>query len=458
MKKMRIGILIFIITALATLPIFAQEESEEGSDSSDETANMADFGLGLGIGVQNFDDGTYQVLSFTPDLAFGKIGVGVDFTIHYRFTGGEGNEFEIREQDWIPEGDTNFLELYLPKIRYLRYAQKGDPLYVKLGSIEDATLGNGFIMSNYANTHYLPEQRIFGMSFDVDGRLFNFPLVGVESFVGNLTAFDVVGGRLYVRPLSMMDIPILNALQVGGTMVVDTNPFYFTPESSVSGLDGTETALVAGGDFRLPLIANPVVSLATFGDLVAEGKALGGMLGFGGELFSFLNYGAQLRFLGDDFIPSYFDATYDLYRTEKLTIITNDSSDPILDGHVGWFASLGTSLIEDLIMLNVSIDGPFGEISNTPTLASYPHLRGTFTIQEGIMPGFSFDAFYDKRKIQSMEDLISPEDATIGMKINYKTGPAVISLVYDLKYNPAPAEGEDNWKVTSGLESSISLY
>ena len=64
-------------------------------------------------------------------------------------------------------------------------------------------------------------------------------------------------------------------------------------------------------------------------------------------------------------------------------------------------------------------------------------------------------ANYDKVQIDSWSALISPENSVIGAQINYKTGPAIISLVYDLKYNPASAQ---KWTVTSRLESSIALF
>jgi hypothetical protein len=84
-----------------------------------------------------------------------------------------------------------------------------------------------------------------------------------------------------------------------------------------------------------------------------------------------------------------------------------------------------------------------------------PHLKAVFIIGEGIIPGFFFDASYDKRYIDSFSDLIDPRDAVIGANINYKTGPAVISLGYTLRYNP---EGNPDWVTTANLSSSISLF
>src|SRR6056297_2205357 len=102
--------LLFMSMIIALLgfggPVFAQEEM--GSNF--------DFGLDLGLGTQTFQeteviDGipqtvpqTYQSLSLSPDLAFGKFGLGLNLNLHYTFTGGENNsEFEIRSADWVPQ-------------------------------------------------------------------------------------------------------------------------------------------------------------------------------------------------------------------------------------------------------------------------------------------------------------------------------------------------------------------
>ncbi len=444
-----------LILMLVVLPVF-----------SAETEKPFDMGMSLVIGTQSFNENgqtvTYQKLSFNPDISFGKVGIGLNITLHYNFTGGaNGNEFEIRKADWVPDPVTfqNILGLYLPLIRYVRYGEKGDPIYAKFGQIDDATLGNGFIMGNYSNTLFLPEQRIFGLSFDMDGSLFNFPYVGFESVVGNLALFDVIGMRFYVRPLLFLSVPIIKNIEFGTTIAADTNVFAHEPDYATSlGINAEEAKITAYGmDFRLPLLSNPVVSLATFGDIASiQGKSVGGMLGFGGKLISFFTYGAQLRMLGQDFIPVYFDASYDLFRTLKYQLIEAGGSIPPF---VGWFASLGTSFLDDKIIFNVSLDGPFGVVDNDPNnYMNYPHLRGIFEIAEDILPGFSFDASYDKKMIASFSDLISPEDAVIQARLNYKTGPAMISFIYKIKYVPNAGSGENPWEITSGLESSIQLF
>jgi hypothetical protein len=431
-----------------------------------------DFAFELGIGTASLPTDptkavdpatnplvTFQKLALKPEINFGKFGLGFDLTVHFNLKLGTGQEgVEFYQPDWIPSAaGKNIFELYLPKIAFARWGVKGDPIYAKLGSFEDGTLGNGFIMGNYANTRFLPESRIFGLAFDLDGALFNFPYIGFEGFIGNLARADVLGGRLFVRPLIGTELPIFKNLQIGATLVVDREPYLY---DSNPGNDSDGSVAVAGGDFRLPILGTPVVSMAAFGDFVVEnGGRWGSMVGVGGKLVSFFTYGAQLRVLGPGFIPTYFDAAYDLFRHLKYQAV---SADPTGSVFAGWMASLGTTLLDNKIVFNVSMDGPFSAAPATgATIGDFPHLRGVFTVADGILAGFSFDALYEKFYLGAdqsyggtgnfLKDLISPEKAIIGAKINYKTGPAILSLLYNLRFDPATGD----FIVTSSLMSSI---
>jgi hypothetical protein len=449
--------LLCIITCTVSGVVFAQD------------ADPMDFGFDLGIGAESFnepgieDPVTYQTLSLMPDFAFGQFGIGLDLTFHYRFTGGDGGEFEIRKADWDPKlAGVTFLELYLPRFRYIRWGFRGDPLYIKLGSIDDATLGNGFIMGNYANTLFLPELRIFGMNFDIDGALFNFPYVGLQSFIGNLANPDIIGGRLFARPLAWLSMPILPHLEIGYTVVGDIDPFRYTDDPAFFGYSDVdeESIVVHGADFILPLISNDILTLATFGDVVFQGTHTGGMLGAGAKFFKILPVGAQLRFLGPNFIPAYYSATYDIYR--PVYYIIANSEEEIIPGSVGWFANTGFSFLEDQIVMDVSLDGPFVKpLPDEPdNWVNWPHLRMTFLLGEGLLQGFDFSFWYDKKNIQEFGDLIDATDAVIGAAVNYHTGPAVITLEWDIQYNPEHdlSDPASAWNTTAKLKSSISLF
>ncbi|HEQ71538.1 MAG TPA: hypothetical protein ENN69_03535 [Spirochaetia bacterium] len=451
--------ILVLLLCFSSIIAFAQE-TPTGTEQPEQEKPFFSFALGIALGYDSFG-GTegYQKLALKPDFGFGEFGIGLELTLHYRFVDGE---LEVRREDWVPEGDRTFWDLYLPIFRYIRYGQKGKPLYAKLGSIDDMTLGNGYIMANYSNSLFMPETRIIGFNFDLDGQLFDFPLFGLETVIGNVAALDVIGARLYLRPLVFFDIPVFRYLMLGATFVVDRQPFRYVTDAYALGEGFTdpdsELAQAFGIDFRQPLLTEAPVTLALYGDVVwlNGGKAIGGMTGFGGKLIDLFIYNFQFRVNGENFIPVYFDATYDISRAVKYPLVENGDA----PAYLGWYASIGAEIFE-VFTIQIGLDGPFQEVDSADpdNYLNYPHLRGVLTLKPGLIPGLSADFIYDKTMLGRHDgffaDLFYPEGAVISVKVNYQFGPAVITLLYDIRYVP---DGTGNpWVVTSGLESSVVI-
>jgi hypothetical protein len=437
LKVLAVAILVLVSASFA----FAQEE--EGG---------FDFGLSIGIGAETYDGEMWQTLKLSPDIAIGKFGIGLELTLNYQFE----PSFTVRGEDWVPTGSDTFLDVYLPKFKYIRYGFKGDPLYAQFGSIEYALLGNGFIMGGYDNTLFLPQdqdRRVFGLSLDLDGALFNFPYVGIETFVGNLSQFDVLGGRLYVRPLAFTEIPIIKGLQVGGTLAMERKPELYAV--LVPANDDIDEVVLYGADLTLPILSGDVLSLTTFADVAflhnTQGpgnKGKGEMVGFGGRVLGFINYGAQIRVLGEDFIPNYFDTGYDLFREVKYNLVTSGN----IASYIGWLGSLGFSFLEETLVFNATVDGPIGD-PGTGGYLDWPHLYAVFVLGEGVIPNISMEAQFDKRSLGDPSVKFF-DDSTIGARVNYSIGAAVLSFIYQLSYDYATG----TWETKSGIESSIKLF
>jgi hypothetical protein len=469
--------MILLSLLLFSPALFGQEESPGEAEENGETpvgdsrgGSGLSFGLDLGIGVQTFEDpdnggtDTYQSLSLLPEFSYGKFGLGFDLTLNYSFTAGsDGDELGLREEDWVPQDGVNFLELYLPKFRYIRYGLKGDPFYALLGSYSDARLGNGFLVSDYSNELFLPERRQFGFQLDFDGAGVSFPYLGLESFVSNVASFDLFGTRLFARPLAELQLPLLTQLQLGGTVVIDTNPAYHAekdpdspyfdggepaPSTGLPVVEDDDNVLAYGFDLTQPILRRDLLSLDGFGDLALQNEAIGGMVGVGGRAVRVLDYNAQVRILGDNFIPGYFDSTYDLTRLQRYTVYEAEST--LIEGYVGWYGRLGLNIFQELLLLQLTMSGPF-----TSDTDVYPELEGVVRINEGLVPFFSFEAFYRKLVIREPNDIFEPEESIIGARLSYRSSPVVVSLTYNLTYDPY--DPEDPWKVTSGLQSTISL-
>jgi len=151
--------------------------------------------------------------------------------------------------------------------------------------------------------------------------------------------------------------------------------------------------------------------------------------------------------LGEDFIPTYFDTGYDLFRKEKYDAVKAGN----IDSYLGWLGSLGFSFLDDALVFNATVDGPIGDPGANNYL-DWPHLYAVFILGEGIIPNISMEALFDKRSLfDSSVDFF--EDAVVGARVNYSIGAAVLSFVYQLSKDPA-----GGWETKSGIESSIQLF
>ncbi|HWP67678.1 MAG TPA: hypothetical protein VN437_00165, partial [Rectinemataceae bacterium] len=351
MKRLFLALAVLVLV----LPLSAQEN---GSGSQG-------FSAGINLGsdlLPNPDDPTvfssWSKLGFQPDLSIGKFGIGLDLTLRFKLYPNSDTPIEIYTPDWIPQDGKTIFDVYLPKIMYVRYGLRGvDPFYAKLGSIPDFSLGNGLIVSDYSNTRFLPETRIFGLQVGVDGSLFKVPYFGIEALTGNLSQLDVIGGRVYIRPLAFMGSSILGRLQVGATAVVDRDPLLYIPAADIGLYPASKLVYVAGADVTLPIITGNIFSLTTFVEGAREmNNALGAIVGVSGKLISFINYGAQFRYLQEGFIPSYFDSNYDLYRGDRFTYVETTVPGDFVPG---WLASLGFSMFSNKLTFGALMDGPF---------------------------------------------------------------------------------------------------
>jgi len=426
-------------------------------------AQSPGVGLSGGLGTEVINKVTYQTMSVIPDFPIGPVGLGIDLSFHFRFftTNDAGVQsdfgFYPRVEDFwdstapIQEN----LSKWTSRIAYVRYGVKGDPINLQVGVLPNVTLGNGFILGRYSNGMLQPVQRFTGLVANLDGSLFQFPFVGLETVTDNISSFDLVGLRVYVKPFGLLlpDVAFLRDLQVGATAVVDTNPYiYAYPTASSPG-----TAMVAGLDTSLTLLADPLMSAKAFADFAVQNGHTGGTVGLGGTVLGLVSWGLQNRFLGLDFIPSYFNKTYDLSRDSQYAFYTGTATSH-LPATLAWEASLGGRLL-DTISFGASLGGPYGSaVSATPTKFELPKLESFFTIARNPILPVTVDAYYNKDKLTSLSDLLSPQSAVIGARIGYVIGSATITMVYNLKYIENATDPNELWETSSKIETAIKLF
>ena len=156
------------------------------------------------IGMVIIDGQMYQQFSLRPDIPFGKWGVGLDLTLRIDEDG------NVKEDEWDDGFD------YIEKIYYVRYGEPGDPLYIRLGGLDNVTLGYGIIMKRYSNTIQYPTvKRIGGYIEGEQGK------ISWQGMFNNMREFDepgLMGARVgyNIGP---------KGLTIGATLVHDGNQF-----------------------------------------------------------------------------------------------------------------------------------------------------------------------------------------------------------------------------------------
>lgn len=383
-----------------------------------------------GIGMSWIDGEQYFTFRFRPEVSFGKFGMGLDLNLEF-------NDAGIRTENFKTASD------YLAIIRYLRWGQKNDPVYVRVGALDYSTLGYGNIMYLYNNSPSF-DARTIGIEFALD-----MDSWGLELTYGNLAFAGVIGGRAYIRPLkftSAGDIPVIGGLEFGGSFTTDIDQKagyidgYYDEEIDdfVATVDTGHIQIVSV-DVGLPIFKTSVTSLEIY-------AAHTQILNFGsgqafGALFDFDFTGVSLKIKfertlnGKQYIPAYFDALYEIDRfrldpetgtlNSKAKILNNAN----LDEMNGWYGGL---LLDVMNLFRVS--GSYQRLDGD-------NQNGRLHLGAEIDPmgtPMVLRAGYDKSQIASEADIFTLDDRSILFaEAGYKPYPFMtVSMVYQWTFTP----------------------
>jgi len=396
---------IILITSLATVS-FAQTMQPA------ENSGMFTGAMGMTV----IDDQTFFTINLRPDISIGKFGVGLNVNLLYNTKNGA-----IRSEDWNESYDWARL------IRYVRYGHKGDNFYTRVGALDAHRLGHGFIMNYYTNEASYDKRKI-GLALDID-----FGTFGFESVTNNMGRLEIIGGRGYARPLRpYIDIPIIKNLTFGATFVTDVDP---------DGLRATDDGITEFGlDIELPLVNVPMFNTLAYFD-VAQIKDYGSGTAFGiaanlSVIANVAEISAKLerRLLGEEFLPSYFDAFYEIQRYQPMengTLYRKDENLALIQTDTkGIFGELGGHVLNTLHII-----GNFQRLDDT-NRSGILHLAAD--IPDAI-PKIAAQATYDKIGIETLNDAFTLDDRSIArIGVGYKINPYLMffmDYIYSFQFN-----------------------
>jgi hypothetical protein len=208
---------LFLVLILLPVILFGQAGYGEISIPGDpmweeesETTEGTHWGMGGAVGAVTIDNQTYSQIRLQPELQVWKFGLGLDIDL---IIDAEG---KVRKEDWDEWQD------YVNKILFLRFAQRNDPFYFKVGSIPDYTLGNGLIFNHYSNMTLYPQVKNVGGYVGINTHLSG---LGFEAYTHNLHKNEILAGRVHFQPLAVTNIPLLEKLRVGVNVGIDRDQY-----------------------------------------------------------------------------------------------------------------------------------------------------------------------------------------------------------------------------------------
>ncbi|HAE34097.1 MAG TPA: hypothetical protein DCF86_09620, partial [Dehalococcoidia bacterium] len=151
-----------------------EPEVEESPEEAKEppTPPEKPFNMGLGVGSATIDGEIFNQIALRPEFKLGSLGIGLDLVLYV------DNEGNIRKDEWDEASD------FVDKFLYIRWGEKSDPFWFKVGSLEGVTLGYGGLLSGYSNMMEFPSIRRVGLNTGA-----NFGNFGTELFFSNVKDF-----------------------------------------------------------------------------------------------------------------------------------------------------------------------------------------------------------------------------------------------------------------------------
>ncbi|CAD5246733.1 MULTISPECIES: hypothetical protein [unclassified Imperialibacter] len=320
-----------------------------------------------GVTYTKIGDENFVGLVLAPEFKIWKIGLGLNVPVLY------GLESQAIRTE-IFEGGIGAARL----IRYIRYgSQKRDPVYVRVGELNNTMIGFGGLINNYTNTTSY-EKRKLGLHYDL-----NFKgLFGLEGMYSDFdpASLNLLAVRPYVRPMAWTIIPIVRTLEIGATVIKDKDQTQ-RPTSDSTFVVNQFTADGVGAfglDAGINLLRIPFIQIDAFvnysrlnvgtaaltdsiatiyasqGDTreFTDGHGISGGINFRFNFIAdLLSTDMRIERLTytDNYLPQFFDASYELNKDARLLSLANAGKMSgiygSLTGHILQKVQLGGSIL-----------------------------------------------------------------------------------------------------------------
>ena len=436
-----------LILCLILPPLTA---AEDNALRAMEQPDFLTSGL-YGAGLTFIGTSPYIQLQAQPDIPLGNFDIGLDLVFLYNpYATDAGSQFLAEDgESW--DSPSTWLRL----IRYVSYNQPYDPFYFRFGELDYLTIGHGSIMSGYSNY----DRRGLNLNFRKSNNR-----TGAETVLNDFGNPTIFGGRVFHRPFLRAEPENNNfftRLELGATYLTDINPnlqedgeIPLTALGADAGfpiIERSDLRVDLYNDFAVlntvvhrpevmpeePLEPEPVVQTPTTrlestpigGDTATAEETefvWGNAVGVGFALPKAI-IKVEYRILGDGYIPSVFDYTY-----ESTKLLSPDPDAPE-------FLGLETSVEQRRGIYTQLFLRPTPQIQFLGTFENYnissPKLYMAVAGTE-LIPRFRFRVLYTKRDIGEGEDtnffadlFNLNEKSAFVMEASYEVFPPVVTIV-----------------------------
>ncbi|MGD1044356.1 MAG: hypothetical protein ABR936_03385 [Bacteroidota bacterium] len=412
MKSIKIIVRIIFMLMFLSVIVYAQLPNAAAAMMGKSGGSVP-----AGFGATFIDGETYYLVSISPEVAFGQLGIGLDLNLRFNTQG------KLRMGDYVKFED------YLRIIRYVRWAQKGDPFYVRVGQLDYSYLGHGSIIYDYRNSASYDMRRT-GIELDL-----NFEKFGFESVYSDLVGRGLLGLRGYVKPLkftSFAKVPIINNFEVGVTYARDLNQYadYTHVDSSRTGLS------IYGFDLGLPILSYSFLKSTLYYDFAqianyGHGSSIGINMNFSGMGILNIRGKYEYRINGANYIPAYFNALYEHDRFNFVNRISkSDTLWQIKQPTNGYFGELIISIFNTFYIITgyqASADVKNQGILHTE-------------LQLPQIAGIVVRGMFDKTRVGRV--FILDDNSILGAEIGYKpVRYLLVSMLYQRTFSNRNPDG-----------------
>ena len=478
--------------------------------------------LAFEIGTITIDGQAYGMAVLEPTFTTGKLKMALYLPIIYHsnmldpgnwYHPGGNDEWSFgTDQGGDPARVVaDFSRDLLLKFKYVEYGRQRDPFFLKLGNLEDITIGHGLVMRNFANDADFPSIRRLGVNVGADfgGGGFEAMVSDAVPNIINGTVYppDIMGARLYVRP-----VPGFRGA-LGISTIVDLNPAadYFSPDGSIlPPAAGSPFFVFPGADLDLPFVESDAFGLVFFTDTafflpflrssptdpavtsIPAGfqqsalwsppsairlKNWGASAGFFGNLIiPDFTWRLEYRIYTGVFMPELYDSSYvrtrNQYVLSTLVYLTDPTNHAFNVYNMGIYGEAGFTLSR-IFAVKAGYFWPWVADPSTGTWAasqSNPdRFVASFELMKGAIPfvnlsgALSYERtnlFYGGSLPTSLNDAFFSAYTDFAARITYSISPIMdISLLYTITpvFNPDGSLHYSGTNVLPDMATSVSI-